>query len=165
MISVDVCNEQSALLVDCELMRRAVGVVLRGESIAAATISLAVVDDPTMRELNRRYLEHDYDTDVLSFLLDDDDGRLDGEVIVSADTALLRAAEYGWSGAHEMLLYVIHGTLHLTGYDDHSDEDRATMRRLEMKYLKELGLDPQRADPENTAGLPANQPEPKNEER
>ncbi len=153
VIRVEVSNEQTALAVDVELFRRAVQVVLAGEGIGVATVSLAVVDDPTMRALNRRYLNHDYDTDVLSFLLDDVDGALDGEVIVSADTAMRRAAEYSWSAADEMLLYVIHGTLHLTGCDDHAEADRANMRRKEMGYLTALGRDPQHADPDGEAGL------------
>ena len=146
MICVEVCNEQSALSVDADLLREAVSVVLAGESIKAATISIAIVDDPAMRELNRRYLNHDYNTDVLSFLLDDE-GDLDGEIIVSAEMATNRALEFGWSAADEMLLYVIHGTLHLTGYDDHNADDRGRMRRQEMAYLRQLGRDPQRADP------------------
>jgi len=149
VISVEVCNQQSALPVDAELTRRAVAVVLAGESVASATISVAVVDDPTMRELNRRFLGHDYNTDVLSFLLDEQDGQLDGEVIVSAETALRRATEYAWPPENELLLYVIHGTLHLAGHDDHAAADRGLMRRQEMRYLKELGFDPRPADPLN----------------
>lgn len=155
MISVEVCNQQSALPVDADLARRAVTAVLAGESVASATISVAVVDDPTMRELNRRYLNHDYNTDVLSFLLDEIGDQLDGEIIVSAETAIRRAEEFAWPADHEMLLYVIHGTLHLAGYDDRSDADRGLMRRKEMQYLRELGLDPQRADPLGESRLAA----------
>ena len=111
-----------------------------------------------MRDLNRRYLNHDYDTDVLSFLLDEANDQLDGEVIVSADTAIRRAGEFEWSANDELVLYLVHGTLHLTGCDDHSEGDRAQMRRLEIKYLQELGLDAKRADPfgesQRTAGAP-----------
>jgi probable rRNA maturation factor len=145
--------------VDDAALRRAVTSVLTGEAIASATISVAVVDDPTMRELNRRYLSHDYNTDVLSFLLEESDGQLDGEVIVSADTAIIRAKEFAWSAEDELLLYVIHGTLHLTGYDDHSDADRGCMRRKEMQYLEELGLNSEHADPTGEARLAANDQE------
>jgi len=159
MISVELCNEQSALPVDAALTRRAVAVVLTGESVRSATISVAVVDDPTMRELNRRYLNHDYNTDVLSFLLEESDRQLDGEIIVSAETAVMRAEEFAWSAGDELLLYVIHGTLHLTGYNDHSAAERGHMRRKEMQYLKELGLDPERADPCGESRWAADDPE------
>lgn len=158
MIRVEVCNEQVALPVDVDLTQRAVAVVLAGESVTSATISVAVVDDPTMRELNRRYLNHDYNTDVLSFLLDESNDQLDGEIIVSAEMAILRASEFAWSAEHELLLYVIHGTLHLAGYDDHSPADRGQMRRKEMQYLKQLGLDPERADPLGESRLAASEP-------
>ena len=140
---------------DAAILRRAVATVLAGESVTSATISVAVVDDPTMRELNRRYLNHDYNTDVLSFLLEQTEWQLDGEVIVSADTAISRAEEYAWSASDELLLYLIHGTLHLTGYDDHTDAERGRMRRKEMQYLKELGLDFERAEPSGKSRLTA----------
>ncbi len=142
-------------MINADLVRRTVSAVLNGESVTQATISIALVDDVAMRELNRRYLNHDYHTDVLSFLLDETDGHLEGEVIVSAAMAIERAAEFKWTAVDELLLYVIHGTLHLTGYDDHSDVDRGRMRRKEMHYLQELGRNPQCADPRGEARIGA----------
>ncbi len=55
---------------------------------------------------------------MLSFVLEQGEGFLDGEVVVSAETAQRAAPRFGWSAAEELLLYVIHGTLHLAGYDD-----------------------------------------------
>ncbi len=66
---------------------------------------------------------------------------MDGEVIVSFDTAAKVAPEFGWSTQEELLLYVIHGCLHLVGYDDHNDEDRAAMRVGEAKYLAKAGIE------------------------
>ena len=79
---------------------------------------MAVVDDPTIRRLHREYLGEDSPTDVMSFVLERADDYLEGEVVVSAETACAAAPEYGWPAADELLLYVIHGTLHLVGYDD-----------------------------------------------
>jgi probable rRNA maturation factor len=110
--------------------------------VRSARLSLAVVDDGTIHELNRRFLKHDYPTDVLSFLLERDGDRLEGEVIVSADTAKRVSAEYDWPAADELLLYVIHGTLHLVGHNDTSPSDRAAMRGEERRYLVQFGLDP-----------------------
>ena len=114
--------------------------------IRTGSVSLAIVDDPTIHELNRRYLHHDYPTDVLSFVYQQQSNHLEGEVIVSADTAARVATRYGWSLCDELLLYIIHGTLHLVGLDDQNDQDRAKMRQWESKYLRHFGLAPQRID-------------------
>jgi probable rRNA maturation factor len=140
VIQIDITNEQSRLPIVEERLRQAVVAVLAGEGRSAATISVAVVDDPTIHELNRRFLAHDYPTDVLSFVLEESDDGLEGEIIVSADTATACAPRYGWSADNELLLYVIHGTLHLVGYDDHEPADIALMRAAEIRYLAQLGL-------------------------
>ena len=101
--------------------------MLEGEAISRATLSIAVVSDRAIRPLNRRYLQHDYATDVLSFLLDSGPGWLDGEIIVSADTAASQAPQYDSSAEAELLLYVIHGALHLVGYDDTTPAERKRM--------------------------------------
>lgn len=140
VIEVAFANQQSLLEINTERLRKAVTSILTDASIGEATISIAVVDDPTIHELNRRFLEHDYPTDVLSFVLERDGERLDGEVIVSADHALRRAHEYRWSADDELLLYVIHGTLHLVGHDDQDDESQARMRERERHYLSLCGV-------------------------
>ena len=71
----------------------------------ARELSVAVVDDPTIHELNRQFLDHDYPTDVLSFLLERDGDALEGEVVVSADTRGPRRSN-GWPADDELLLYV-----------------------------------------------------------
>ena len=116
--------------------------VLEDESISRAEISVAVVEDATIREINRRHLDHDCATDVLSFLLDHDGEELEGEVVVSAQTAQSAAKRFGWSAADELLLYVIHGMLHLAGYEDETEEQQARMRKLERAYLSRCGFEP-----------------------
>jgi probable rRNA maturation factor len=146
MYRIDLADEQDRILLDESRLRSAVERVLAGESVYKATISLAVVDDPTIRELNRIYLGHDEATDVLSFALGTVPGDCDGEVIVSADTAAATAGRFGWSAADELLLYVVHGTLHLLGYDDTNPFARTTMRTKEQEYLAEFGLRPRYDD-------------------
>jgi probable rRNA maturation factor len=142
MIAIDVANEQSTLPVDAARLRRAVQMVMDDASVRRARISLAVVDDPTIRRLNRRYLDHDCATDVLSFNLDNSAGSLEGEVIVSADTAADAAPRFGWRPEDELLLYVIHGALHLVGLLDGTDRQRERMRRRERECLARFGLEP-----------------------
>jgi probable rRNA maturation factor len=138
VIRIDIANRQTTLPIDRPLLRRAVRTVLKGEGIADAEISLAIVDDPTIRELHRRYLGHDEPTDVISFVLERSEGRLEGEVIVSADTARTAAPRYRWTPAEELLLYVIHGTLHLAGYRDDTRRARTAMRAREQSCLAEI---------------------------
>ncbi len=142
MIHVHVADEQSALEIDHQRLISAVERILQDADIRQAEVSLAIVDDPTIHRLNREYLEHDYPTDVLSFLLDREGDRLEGEVIASTDTAIESAGRFGWRPADELLLYVIHGTLHLVGYDDLSPEPLAAMREAERGYLSQFGLQP-----------------------
>lgn len=142
MITVHIADEQTRLPADHDRLRDAIRGVLAEAGIARAQISLALVDDPTIHELNRRFLEHDEPTDVLAFLLQRTGDRLDGEVVVSADTAAAAAPDYGWSAADELLLYVIHGALHLVGFDDHTPADLEAMRRREREHLARFGLEP-----------------------
>jgi probable rRNA maturation factor len=137
---IAIANQQKKHAIEVRKLRSAVKEVLAGEQILRATISIAVVDDPTIHRLNRQYLQHDYPTDVLSFVLEQDDKTLDGEIILSADTASSASAEYGWSAHEELILYAIHGTLHLIGYDDHSAADRRRMRAKENEYLARAGI-------------------------
>jgi probable rRNA maturation factor len=154
---IDVADRQTTLKLDPSQIVKAVEMILNDATVTKTEISVAVVDDPTIHQLNRQYLDHDYPTDVLSFVLEQEENLLEGEVIVSADTAAARAAEFGWSAAEELLLYVIHGTLHLVGYDDRSPHDRAEMRAREHECLKRLGIDPPRQD-RDPADPPADGP-------
>ncbi len=140
MLSIEFSNRQTALEVDERRIVIAAEAILRAAGIDDAQLSIALVDDPTIHALNRQYLDHDYPTDVLSFVLERDGTRLEGEVIVSTDTALRRAEEFGWSADEELLLYAIHGTLHLVGHDDGTPHKRAAMRELERHYLAAVGV-------------------------
>jgi probable rRNA maturation factor len=141
MVSIDIANEQDMLPVDAERLRQAAQGIFDEAGITGGSLSIAIVDDPAIHALNRQYLAHDYPTDVLSFLLEQDQTSLEGQVIVSADTARRTAEQLGCSPGDELLLYVIHGTLHLVGYDDLEDEPREQMRAAERRHLARFGLE------------------------
>jgi probable rRNA maturation factor len=84
-----------------------------------------------MRALNKEYLGHDYVTDVLTFELGDNSG----EIIICPQMAAANAKEYQTSAQQEIILYVIHGILHLAGWDDHREKDILQMRRMEDELL------------------------------
>jgi probable rRNA maturation factor len=147
VFTIDVANQQSVVPLDQQRLREAVRAVLGEAGMAEARISLAVVDDPTIARLNQEFLAHQGPTDVLSFPLERTDGYLEGEIVVSAETAARAAPQFGWTAGDELLLYVIHGALHLVGYDDATPAQRAKMRRREKAALARCGIDePQRTN-------------------
>lgn len=91
---------------------------------------------------NERWLDHTGPTDVLTFDLGGDAaaGRIDGEIIVSRDTARREAALRGHSQGDELCLYVVHGVLHLLGHDDSRSGERSRMHELEDEILTGLGI-------------------------
>ena len=99
--------------------------------------TLTVVFGPhdLIRSLNVKYLDHDYDTDVLAFNLSDTSDVLEGEVYVDVDTARERHTEFDTSIQAEAVRYAVHGMLHLLGYTDKTEEGQTTMRRLEDQYV------------------------------
>jgi len=147
MLTLEVSNQQSAIEIDQPLIEGVVQKLLEYEQVVEAEISLALVDNPTLRKLNVQYLGHDYDTDVISFLLEEEQvgesqedkrgsgKKIDGELIISTEMACQMSHEYNWSPENEMLLYIVHGTLHLLGYDDLTEEELPLMRQREREAL------------------------------
>jgi probable rRNA maturation factor len=157
MYAISICNLQQSVAIDPARIEQVVRDALQSEQVVAAEISVALVNDERMHQLNRKHLGHDNSTDVLSFLLDchvesassadphqppGRGKRLDGEVVVCAETAAREAGRFGWETGDELLLYVVHGVLHLCGYDDASDADRERMRLREADILQIRGLTP-----------------------
>ncbi|MDE2027256.1 MAG: rRNA maturation RNase YbeY [Candidatus Omnitrophica bacterium] len=92
-------------------------------------LSIVFVGPQRMRAINKKYLNHDFVTDVLTFDL----GGGVAEIIVCPQAAQANARAYKNSTREEIILYVIHGLLHLAGYNDHSPSDAFKMRRMEAK--------------------------------
>lgn len=139
-------TDQQTILPASDRLTDAVRHVLETAGVEQAEISLVLVDNDEIQRLNVEFLEHDYATDALSFLLDDGPDGLEGEIIVSSEMAQQRASEFAWRPEDELLLYVIHATLHLVGYDDTADDVRAEMRAAERRHLAHFGISP--VDPE-----------------
>ncbi len=124
----------ASLGVDEAALRALARRVLRGERKRCRYLGIVLADGATIRMLNRTYRGADYDTDVLSFPLGDGP-EVDGEICVNLDFALEHHAAFGATFEEEVGRYVVHGLLHLMGYDDAGTEDRAAMRALEDRYL------------------------------
>ncbi len=81
-IAIDICHDQQAFEVDEDRLRRSAAAILDDAGVSSGRLSIAIVDDATIHALNQRYLAHDYATDVLSFVLEREEFRLEGEVVV-----------------------------------------------------------------------------------
>jgi len=97
-------------------------------------ISIIFCSDNYILDINQRYLQHDYFTDIITFDYCEAD-RLSGDLFISVDSVRENAFEYGTEFYDELNRVIVHGVLHLIGYDDHTDEDIAVMRSKEDYYL------------------------------
>lgn len=114
-----------------------------------ARISIIFISSRKSRIINRTYLRHDYVTDVVTFCLETSPV-LEGEIYVNLDRARQQAGEYQVSVANETARLVIHGCLHLLGYDDATEAQRRVMKRVEDRYLAYWFAAPQRKEAKRT---------------
>ena len=116
--------------------------VLKAQKIRRASISVVLVDAPFMRSLNKRYLSKDRSTDVLSFDLKALPGMrpvcLFGDIVVSVDAADKASKTHNVPFRQELCRYIIHGILHLTGYDDRMRAERKKMWKRQEELLRDL---------------------------
>lgn len=144
MVSKDVVqlevNYQVEIEQDQQRYLKAAQWVAATFNLSSLQVSIAIVDDPTIHQLNREHLEHDWPTDVISFIFeaDEESGCVEGEIIASADTATRLAAAAQWRPLDELLLYIVHGLLHLAGLDDIEGDQQAEMRKAERDCLTAL---------------------------
>jgi probable rRNA maturation factor len=140
-MKIAIASPQDTVPIDRRALRRVVQTVLDGEDVTDAEISLAFVDNATIHQLNKRYLNHDEPTDILTFPLNEPGARkLAGELVIGAEVASAQAQERAHDVQAELALYVIHGLLHLCGFNDKSTNAVAAMRERERHYLSLLGL-------------------------
>lgn len=123
---------------DDEGVRRAARAALAFGGRPELELSVALVDDPTLAELHERCLGDPSVTDVMSFDLSDGGPGPGGEVVVSVDRARAVCAERGGPLDREIALYVVHGALHLCGFDDRDGDQRVRMRAAEAAVLASL---------------------------
>ena len=106
------------------------------------TVSITIVDNKKIKEINRDYRNKDSETDVISFAFEEADDyeypdmRFLGEIYISIDKAKSQAEEYGHSLKREICFLTVHGLLHLLGYDHIEEKDRVVMRKLEEEILE-----------------------------
>jgi probable rRNA maturation factor len=129
-----------------DLVTKAVAAVLEEEGYDdEAEVSIVFVDNPRIQALNKQYRGVDSPTDVLSFSMQEGENipgedNLLGDVIISLETALHQAKEFGHSVEREIAYLAVHGVLHLLGYDHIDEADRKQMREKEESIMQKINL-------------------------
>ena len=116
-----------------------------GEQVTFQLVELVYVDEEGIVEINQKYLEREYVTDIISFNYDDDDEssdsskkEIEGTLYCCAPRIAEQSNELKSDPQQEFYRIFIHGLLHLAGYDDSSPQEKETMTRLENHYLEQL---------------------------
>lgn len=112
--------------------------VIEEEGSCTGDISFIFTDDEFLREINIKFLEHDYFTDVITFNTSDELGVLNGEIYISSERVRYNSGIYNATIKRETLRVMVHGILHLIGYNDKSDKERENMSLKEDYYLEKL---------------------------
>jgi probable rRNA maturation factor len=139
-VDLDIKYHVAVPVTDERRMQSAAAWIVKEFGLKRLASSVAIVDDETIHRVNREHLQHDWPTDVISFVFDNENDVITGEVIASADTALRLHQAAGWQLEDEILLYVVHGLLHLAGLDDIEEQQSEQMRRAERDCLLAVGV-------------------------
>jgi probable rRNA maturation factor len=140
---IEVVNRQRKMLVDCDLWQAFAAKALKVAPAKGTGVTVAFVADRAMRELNFRWRGKRGTTDVLSFPAGQDEfekaeGSTLGDVVISVEQAARQAGEHGLGFEMEVAQLILHGVLHLCGYDH--ETDRGEMNRLELRLRRRLGI-------------------------
>ena len=111
------------------------------EGSCVQSLSYIFCSDPYLLSINNRFLEHDFYTDVITFdQRDHIDSCIEGDIFVSVDRVYENASSFSNSFDEELRRVMVHGMLHLLGYEDGSDESKFKMRSLEDHYLSQYPI-------------------------
>lgn len=138
---VHLFNRQKALKISLPQARAIVKQVIEEEGETCHEVSLYFVDSSTICDLHQQFFDDPSPTDCISFPMDEDkqtEDRILGEVFVCPEVAIKYANQHQCDVYEEVTLYMIHGLLHLMGYDDIEEKERKKMRQAEARHFQKL---------------------------
>ena len=139
MITVEVINDYNQkLYIESQLIKSLILNVLKFEGIFEADLILILSNRNYLNKLKKSFFSKDHYTDVIAFNLNDQDEKIEGEIYISIDDVLLNSKEFNQSFNDEFKRVIIHGLLHILGYDDDTIINKKQMTKLENKYMKFL---------------------------
>ncbi|MEP0861893.1 MAG: rRNA maturation RNase YbeY [Ignavibacterium sp.] len=110
--------------------------ILEDLKLSLYSLDLNFINSDKIREINKQFLSHDYSTDIITFNYSDNKNRIDGEIFISVDDATENAAKYKVSYLEEIGRLIVHGVLHLIGFDDLTPGERKKMKNQENRLIK-----------------------------
>jgi len=144
-MEINLKNHQKKVRLNSPQILKITKIILKVQGIRQALLSIVFVSHQKIRALNKKFLNRDYGTDVLAFDLSEHgpskrkSTSVTGDIIISTDAAIQNTKAFDVPLTQEITLYVIHGILHLCGYDDHKPRDIKKMRKREQEILICLG--------------------------
>jgi len=133
-VNIRIFNDSGMKKLALSKVEKAVKRTLKGEGITKAEINIIYLDDTEIKKINKKFLNHNNITDVISFKLDEN--VIDGEIYIGTGRAKAQAIEFKVSLTKELMRLAVHGTLHLIGYEDDNENKRFEMFNLENKYIE-----------------------------
>jgi len=138
MINVALTVVSKDVPITAPLVKKAALYVCMAESVKDAELSFVIINDSRIRTINRKFLGHDYVTDVITFPLEP--GGVSAEIYINGRQAKRQAKEHHVSIRNEMIRLVVHGTLHAIGYDDTKASSKKRMDAVQERYVSDLSL-------------------------
>lgn len=119
-------------------VKKIIPVILRDEKVVCGTINIRFCSDDEIKIYNKKYLSHDYETDILTFYYGNNENSIDSDILISVDTVTKNSKRFKTETENELLRVVIHGILHLCGYEDYDKAQKNLMKKKENFYLEKL---------------------------
>ncbi len=135
MNDINIFYEHSSIPILEKNLQSLCSEILKYKGYNKYNISIVFVSDEALKEMKKEYLNQDMYTDVIAFNLSDDD-KLDGEIYISFDAVKINSDLYNTNVNNELQRIVIHGTLHLIGYEDNTKEKKDEMTKMEDFFIK-----------------------------
>ena len=128
-------NLEAKLKVDRSLVKQVVSLLKKDLHFEISSLIINFVSAAKITEINTAFLNHNYSTDIITFNYSDNIGEIDAEIFISVDNAQQNALKYKVLFIEEIIRLIIHGTLHVSGYDDKKPGKKVKMKQMENKLL------------------------------
>jgi len=146
---ITITSLQNKIPINPARVKKAVlGVVSGGHKEKNRLINICFVTDRRIKNLNAKYLKHNYATDVIAFNLSENSGLFPvADIVVSVDTAIRNSRVFNTTPVYELMFYVVHGVLHILGFNDKTSRQRESMNKRAAVILNKLNIKPHKICP------------------